>query len=334
MPRKRNTLKTLLKGLVTFIIIALLINKLGWNGIVDTVVTAKPFWLAASLGLFIISTFLGVVQWRLLLHNRGIPLPFGRSCRLYMIGMFFNNFVLGGIVGDVLKIASIRSRDGKGKAGLAATFLDRFAGLWAMCGFAVAGSIILLYHGTITNGKIDTAAIALFAAFLLFAGILVFLVCKPVQRVSFSLLDSLPFSGKVRLHEIISEMLIEAHEIHLLFRVAVLSTVIQLLRIGVHILVACSLGLLTIDNFHYFFIFVPIIAMLMTLPLPLGVREAVGGTLFSLAGFPTNAAYVMGFLASLVGLAASFIGGLFYITDRTLFKEQHENTIDRRPASQ
>ncbi|MBN1758789.1 MAG: flippase-like domain-containing protein [Chitinispirillaceae bacterium] len=314
---------TILKIAVTGAVIVFLIHRLGWREILSVMTTAKPQWLLSALGVFLLSSLIGVVQWRLLLANRKIPLPFGRACRLYLIGMFFNNFILGGIVGDVLKVASIKSRDGKGKAGLAATFLDRFAGLWAMCGFAVVGSIILLVrHGELNDGKVDTAMIALSATFLLFAGIIVFLVNKPLQQIFFRLLDLLPFAGKIRIREIITEMLFEVHDLHILGKVGTLSTVIQLMRIGVHLLCAHALGLLNAGNFHYFFIFVPVIAMLMTLPLPFGVREAAGGTLFALAGFPEGAAYVMGFLASLVGIAASFLGGLFYITDRTFLKEQ------------
>ncbi|MBN1308782.1 MAG: flippase-like domain-containing protein [Chitinispirillaceae bacterium] len=335
MLKLKTPLLTLLKAGVTLAIIILLVNKLGWEDIKSTAATARPVWLAAAILLFLASTFIGVFQWGILLHNRKIPLPFGRSCRLYFIGMFFNNFVFGGIVGDVLKIASIRSIDGKGKAGLAATFLDRFAGLWAMCGFAVAGSIVLLMrHGALRSGKVDTAMVALAGAFLLFAGILVFLLCKPMQRFCFTMLGRLPLAAKDRIRDTLSEMLIEAHDLHILFKVGTLSAVIQIMRIGVHLLVAASLGLLTTANFQYFFIFVPIIAMLMTIPLPFGVREAAGGTLFALAGFPEGAAYVMGFLATLVGLAGSFIGGLFYITDRTLSREQHENRINRHTALQ
>lgn len=326
---------TLLKAGVTIGIVILLVYRLGWDDIRKTVVTARPVWLGVAFLLFLASTLIGVVQWRVLLHNRGIPLPLGRSFRLYMIGMFFNNFVMGGIMGDVLKIASIRTCDGKGMAGLAATFLDRFAGLWAMCGFAVGGSFVLMQRqGTLSDGKIGTAVIALLAAFFLFAGIMTLLVCKPLQRVVFFLLDHLPSNRKLRLHEVLAEMIIEAHDAHLLFIVAALSTIIQVLRIGVHMLAAHSLGLLTAGNFHYFFIFVPVIAMLMTLPLPFGVRETAGGTLFALAGFPGEAAYVMGFLASLAGLAASFIGGLFYIAERNIFREQNENRINRHPALQ
>ncbi|HEX2958900.1 MAG TPA: lysylphosphatidylglycerol synthase domain-containing protein [Chitinispirillaceae bacterium] len=99
--------------------------------------------LLSHLQFFLLSGWLGVIQWIILLKNRGIPLKFWNAFRLYFVGLFFNNFIMGGIVGDAVKIASIKSQRGRGMAGLAATFLDRFAGLWAMCGFAVAGSFIL-----------------------------------------------------------------------------------------------------------------------------------------------------------------------------------------------
>lgn len=334
MKNLKKPLFSLLKVFITLLVIWLLVQRLGLSTIVSTVKKADISWLFIALVTFLASTFIGVIQWRILLANRKIPLRFWRATRLYIIGMFFNNFLLGGIVGDVVKITSIRSHNGKGKAGLAATFLDRFAGLWAMSGFAVAGSIILLHHGTISSGKIVTAVIALFATFLLFAGILSFLICKPAQQLFFVALDKVPFGPKQRIRDIITEMLLEAHDLHILFSVGILSVIIQFMRIGVHLLVALSLGLLTAHNFQYFFIFVPIIAMMMTLPLPFGVREAFGGTLFTLAGFPEEASYVMGFLASLVGLAASATGGLFYIVDRTLYsKEQHEHSLDSNTAS-
>ena len=299
----------------TAVIIAFLIRKLGWDTIVTTVTGANPLWLAAGFTVFILSGWLGVVQWQLLLTSRGLDLSFPRAFKLYFVGMFFNNFIMGGIVGDAVKVASLRAQDGKGKAGFAATALDRFAGLWAMCGFAVAGSIILLARGMHT-GEITTAVIALFAAFALFAGIMLFLVYKPLQLFFFTIIDKLPFSRKLRIRAIMSVMLIEAQDYKLLASVSGLAILTQFLRIGVHILTAASLGLLTVENFQYFFIFVPIIAMFMVIPLPFGVREAFGGTLFSLAGFPREAAFIMGFLATLIGIAASSLGGIFFVTGK------------------
>ncbi|GBU21584.1 hypothetical protein R80B4_01480 [Fibrobacteres bacterium R8-0-B4] len=314
--RLRKIAVNAVKVVTTVLIIAVLVRKLGWGTIVGTVSGADPLWLAAGLAVFLVSGGLGVVQWQLLLRNRGLALSGVRAFKLYFVGMFFNNFIMGGIVGDAVKVASIRSRDGSGKAGFAATFLDRFAGLWAMCGFAVAGSVILLKRGMISHGRVETAVAALFAAFAVFAGIMLFLTIKPLQSLFFSIVDKLSIARKFKVKEIVSEMLIEAQDIKLLAAVAALSAVTQFLRIGVHILTAASLGLLTVDNFQYFFIFVPIIAMIMTVPLPFGVREAAGGALFALAGFPKEAAFIMGFLASLIGITASVLGGVFFVTER------------------
>ncbi|HEX3019529.1 MAG TPA: lysylphosphatidylglycerol synthase transmembrane domain-containing protein [Chitinispirillaceae bacterium] len=324
----------ILKFIITLLVMVLLVGKLGWDQIVTTISHANPLWLTASLAVFIISGLLGVVQWIILLKNRGIPLKFWNAFRLYFIGLFFNNFIMGGIVGDAVKVATLKSQQGKGMAGLAATFLDRFAGLWAMCGFAVAGSFILLHRGAINNGKIGTAVLALLVTFVMFAGIMIFLVSKPLQKLFFTITDSFAFTRRFRIKEIISEMLIEAGDYHVLVKVAILSVVTQFFRIGVHTFVASSLGLLSLANFQYFFIFVPLMAMLMTIPLPFGVREAVGGTLFTLAGFPTNEAYVMGFLASLVGIGASCLGGLFFVTDKIVIQgKKNEKSIDCSTAA-
>jgi uncharacterized protein (TIRG00374 family) len=316
--RTRKIILNAAKLLATVLVVAFLIRKLGWGTIVETVGGASPLWLSVGCVIFLLSGLLGVVQWRLLLRNRGLNIPFARAFKLYFVGMFFNNFIMGGIVGDAVKVASIRSHDGKGtgKVGFAATVLDRFAGLWAMCGFAVIGSFILLSRGMLTHGRVTTAVIALFAAFALFAGIMLFLVFKPLQSLFFAITEKFAFCRKFRVKEIISEMLIEAQDYKLLAAVAALAALTQFLRIGVHVLTAASLGLLTVENFQYFFIFVPIIAMLMTIPLPFGVREAAGGTLFSLAGFPREAAFIMGFLASLIGILVSLLGGIFFVTGR------------------
>ena len=184
----------LFKLIVTLLVMAFLVRKLGWNQILATVLDADPLWLVASVAVFIASGWLGVIQWEILLKNRGIPLKFWNAFRLYFIGLFFNNFIMGGIVGDAVKVASLKSRQGKGMAGLAATFLDRFAGLWAMCGFAVGGSIILLQRGALNNGKIGTAVLALLVTFVMFVGIMIFLVSKPMQSAFFRITDSMTLS--------------------------------------------------------------------------------------------------------------------------------------------
>ena len=305
-----------LKILVTVGVLVFIVWKLGFRQILGTVAQADPWWLIAALVLFFVSGWLGVLQWQIILKNRGVTLPFSRVFSLYFIGMFFNNFALGIIAGDAVKVAYIKIDEGHGKAGFAATFLDRFAGLWVMLGYAVFGSVLLIKQKALESGSMTLAIFALFVAFACFGGALVFLMSKRLQALAYLLIDRVPLKKKDALKRILDETIIESHDVHILLPVGVLSTVVQFMRIGVHVLCAGALGLLSAANIHYFFIFVPILAMMMVVPLPFGVRESAGGTLFALAGFRADAAIVMGFLATLVGSAASLMGGILFVMDK------------------
>ena len=304
------------KVLVTVAVLVFIIWKLGFGQILSTVSQADPWWLCAALVVFFVSGWLGVVQWEIILKNRGVTLPFSRVFSLYFIGMFFNNFALGIIAGDAVKVAYIKIGEGQGKAGFAATFLDRFAGLWVMLGYAVFGSVLLIKQKALESRSMTLAIVALFVAFACFGGALAFLMSKKLQTLAFALIDRLPFRRKDALRRILDETIIESHDVHILLPVGVLSTVVQFMRIGVHILCAGALGMLSAANIHYFFIFVPILAMMMVAPLPFGVRESVGGALFAFAGFKLEAAIVMGFLATLVGSAASLVGGILFVMNK------------------
>ena len=306
----------IVKVLVTVAVLVFIIWKLGFGQILSTVSQADPWWLVAALVLFFVSGWLGVVQWEIILKNRGVTLPFSRVFSLYFIGMFFNNFALGIIAGDAVKVAYIKIGEGQGKAGFAATFLDRFAGLWVMLGYAVFGSVLLIKQKALESRSMTLAIVALFVAFVCFGGALAFLMSKKLQTLAFALLDRIPFRQKDALRRILNETIIESHDVHILLPVGVLSTVVQFMRIGVHILCAGALGMLSAANIHYFFIFVPILAMMMVAPLPFGVRESVGGALFAFAGFKVEAAIVMGFLATLVGSAASLVGGILFVMNK------------------
>ena len=312
----RKIASAFLKILVTAAVLAFIVWKLGWREILDTCRQADMAWLAGALLLFFVSGWLGVLQWQIILKNRGVTLPFSRVFSLYFIGMFFNNFALGIIAGDAVKVAYIKLGDGRGKAGFAATFLDRFAGLWAMLGYAIFGSVLLIKQKALESGSMTLAIVALFVTFFCFGGVLMFLLSKKMQAAAYLLIDKIPLKKKDALKKILDETIIETHDVHILLPVGILSTVVQFMRIGVHIMCAGALGLLSAANIHYFFIFVPILAMMMVVPLPFGIRESVGGTLFAFAGFQVHAAIVMGFLATLVGSAASLVGGILFVMNK------------------
>jgi len=303
------------KLVVTVAVLVYVVWKLGWEDIAAAAVRASPLWLLAAAALFFASCVLGVAQWQILLRNRGITLPAQRAFDLYFIGMFFNNFVFGMVAGDAVRVAYLKLGNESGRRGFAATFLDRFAGCWALSAFAVVASAWLV--GTKGVGAVMWYTVAgLAAAFVLFAAVMAVLVSKRVQAWVFWLLDRLPVPQRPRIRGIIDEMLLEAHDWHILLPVGVISMVVQALRIGVHVLCAAALGLVSLGNLHYFFIVVPFLAMTMVIPLPFGIREAAEGSLFAMAGFQPEAAMVMGFLASVVGIAVSLVGAVRFVAGR------------------
>jgi uncharacterized membrane protein YbhN (UPF0104 family) len=311
----KKTFTTTLKLLVTAGVMWYIIDKLGWQAIVGTVSHARVKWLVATGIVFLISNFIGAYQWKLLLKNKGIDLSYAKSSRLYFIGMFFSNFIFGMAAADAVRITYLKLDKSSGKAGFAATFLDRFAGLIAMLAFAVAGSVVLLKQKALESRSLDIALIALLGTFGLLVALFCLIVSSRFQKIFFALISRsfLPAALKQGISTLTVEVILEAHDRHVILPVAALSTVIQLLRIGGTITCAAALGLLTPANVQYFFIFVPMLAMLMIIPLPFGVREGIGGTLFMLAGFAPQAAFIMGFLTSIVGIIVSLPGGFFFI---------------------
>ncbi|MDD5675834.1 MAG: hypothetical protein PHC61_16810, partial [Chitinivibrionales bacterium] len=147
----------------------------------------------------------------------------------------------------------------------------------------------------------------------------VFLLSSRLQAIVYAIIDALPLPKKDTIEAMFRETLIETKDVHIILPVVLISVVVQVMRIGVHILCGGALGLLGNANILYFFILVPVTAMLMVLPLPFGVRESVGGALFAYAGFPLQAAVVMGFLSSLVGIGGGCIGGILFVFDKTHF---------------
>jgi uncharacterized membrane protein YbhN (UPF0104 family) len=312
----RKTVITLLKFMITAIILGVIIHRFGWQSIKETLAAARVDYLLLAAVVFGISNLLGAVQWVILLRSRGLAVPFGLACKVYFIGTFFNNFVFGTVASDAVRVSYVKMASFKGRTTLAATFLDRFVGLWAMMGFALVGSLILLRRGMEEGKDLTTAYLALAGTLSILAGVTAFLVSSRLQRWACFILSKMPLPRREVLQDVIHSVRLQPQDTPVLLKVFSLALAIQFLRVAVHILCGAALGLLTALNYQYFFIFVPVLAILMVVPLPFGAVQSVGGSLFALAGFEVEAAFVMEFLAALVGVFVSGLGGIVFLLDR------------------
>lgn len=311
----------LIKLLITIAVLGWIIKSYGWSNICDSVKEADIRWLFTGVVLFVVSIFFGAVQWHVILINKGIEIRFLKALKIFFTGIFFNNFILGMVAGDAFKVAALHINHNKGKSGFAATLLERLMGLVILSIYAIVGGAIILISN-IQQNKDMYMVLGVLALFItIFFGFFMLLLSQRLQKLARFILNSLPeFKVKILIKDLLEEAFLNRHgkdDMVMLFKVGMISFVIQTLRIGVNITAALALGLFSFSVLHYFFVIIPVIALMMIVPMPFGVREAAGGVLFGMAGFSMDQSVIMLFLATIVSITASLAGGVFFLTDKS-----------------
>ncbi len=121
---------TLLKIAVSAALIYFIFNKIPFREVLSTLRTAQPGYLMAALLLFVFSKFIAALRLNLYFHKIGIPLRSATNLRLYLLGMFYNLFLPGGIGGDAYKGYYLKQHfDVPTKRVVAVLLLDRLSGL-------------------------------------------------------------------------------------------------------------------------------------------------------------------------------------------------------------
>ncbi|MEH6306042.1 lysylphosphatidylglycerol synthase transmembrane domain-containing protein [Olivibacter sp. CPCC 100613] len=129
-----NTTKLLLKFAVTALALYLVFTKVSLNDLKEVFTKSDPLFLSLGFLSFFISIVISA--WRLNTFFKGVDLdlPELYNFKLYLLGMFYNISLPGGIGGDGYKIYFLRKKyQVKGRKLLSCVFFDRLSGLWALC---------------------------------------------------------------------------------------------------------------------------------------------------------------------------------------------------------
>src|SRR5215210_7607646 len=107
---------------------------------------ANYWWIALGIVAYLIVELAAAIRWQVLLRVQGIRLSNARVGALFIIGMFYNQFMPGGTGGDIIKSYLLLKETPDRKAGaLLAVLFDRVIGLIALIG--ITGILIFLrYH--------------------------------------------------------------------------------------------------------------------------------------------------------------------------------------------
>ena len=127
---------------------------------------ADPGWIVAAVIAAAFSPITATIRWWLLLNVQDIRPGWKRVTQLYMIGSFFNLFLLGSTGGDALKMFYLVREVGPSKrAGAILTVVvDRLLGLLALVALAVV--FVTARYGWLTRTRETTATLATFGLIL------------------------------------------------------------------------------------------------------------------------------------------------------------------------
>ena len=133
---------TILKIVVSTTLIIFLFLKLGFHDILSQFASTKLGWLFIAVFIFTLSNFLGAFQWYLLLKFRGINLPYSKIVSYYYVGLFFNNFLIGYIGGDAIRIFDVTKASNNSSDAISTVFFDRFIGFVLLTSLALFAALI------------------------------------------------------------------------------------------------------------------------------------------------------------------------------------------------
>jgi uncharacterized protein (TIRG00374 family) len=316
-------------GLIVF-----LLTRLDLGQTARAIVDIRADWLALAVLTFAASLVLGNVQWAMLLGLQGIRIPFRKTLSFYFVGAFFNNFLPANIGGDVVRIYDVYKESGKPDQAIAATVTDRLVGMMTLAVLAMpAGLYAAARYASLGLergfGLASLAIVLGFVAVLTLAFLVLF--SRRLARALRKILRPFLVRGlHDRFKRIYESFYLYSRSGRPLAAVLAVSLVVQALRTVVHYEVSRAMGLPIAPI--YFFLFVPVIAIFIALPISiggLGVREGLGIYLFRKAvpAVTSEQAFTMGLLAYLVGVVVSLAGGVIYLA-RGLAPAQIERELE------
>jgi uncharacterized membrane protein YbhN (UPF0104 family) len=140
----KNQLKTALKILLTGGALYLVFQKIDTGQLLQLSKTLSWAWLIPAIVLFVGSKVATAIRLNHYFENIQVSLSFWENWRLYLIGMFYNLFLPGGIGGDGYKVYFLKKEfKTPVKELLKASLLDRLGGLIAILGL-LFGILLLI----------------------------------------------------------------------------------------------------------------------------------------------------------------------------------------------
>lgn len=146
---RKKLLSTFIKIAISVFLLYFVFTKISIDETLDTIRGVNPYFLVLSILFFMLSQWISAKRLLIIFHEVGYNLSTKSNNILYLIGMFYNFFIPGGIGGDAYKVFILNKKfKWELKTLTSAVFVDRFIGLTA-----IGILISLLTYNLLPNGS-------------------------------------------------------------------------------------------------------------------------------------------------------------------------------------
>ena len=268
-------------------------------------------WVGAGILAYLVVEISAAVRWQILLRVQNIRLNLPRVSGLFLIGMFYNQFLPGGTGGDIIKSYLLLKETDKKAGGLLAVVFDRLIGLVALV--FITGTLVLLRFHWLAQTP-ETRQLLWVLLILLSTSIAGLLTSFIIS--GFNLFHLLPhkFPGREKMIEISAAYHLYARHWFATLLAFGASLVAHLATFTTFLCVAYAFraGVSLID----FFAVLPIERTITALPISfagVGLREQILQVmLHNLCGVPVEVAKLIGTMSFLIIFICSAPGGIVY----------------------
>ncbi len=315
----KNWLGTGIKLGVTLGIIVFLFTRVDLTAMARHLASANPLLLLLAFALYMAAISLGAVKWQVLVRAQELDIPLGHLLSYSLVGLFFGNLLPGNVGGDLVRAYGLVRASGRAEAAAISVLVDRLMGVIAYAGAAMVMAVLAamtLTHGTEFE-QIEIATVVATVIFVLGAALLF------SRRVSQRVKGIFRLGPLSRL-EPVAQRIYEALQVYRhSYRALAINLALSAGSVVVTTLVWYLVGLALGVNVSpfYFFLFNPLIAFVLLIPISfngLGPKEAMAVFFFGLVGVPSELAFAMSLVFHLLVVLSSLPGGVLWWRERML----------------
>ena len=273
----KNKLLGIFQIIVTVFFIYYTLSKIGLHKILEVVKSADLLFILFASIVYFLSQIISSERLWFILKENNLIISSKENIKLYMIGIFYNFFIPGGVGGDAYKgILMNKKFQWSLKKIYKLLILDR------LIGFGVIICLILVFSGFI----LDLKFISEFK-----------FVLAPLYTLLF-------FVGKVLVQKIFDNEIVYTRSFFI-------SHIIQILQFGSIVLILFSLG---VTNNYFTFLYIFLISSVLSIFSfgGIGIREYVFFTLASNTAVSPDIATSVGLIFTFSALISS-VPGLFFL---------------------